>query len=252
MTSRFLKQLKIAFLFFLPVFIFLSFKIVPLLLTPPSCFDNKKNQGEIDVDCGGPCPPCEIKNLQPLTISSLRKIKYSDGSYDLAGKVFNPNEKWGLKEITYSFVLFDDQGKKIYETTKEKSIIYPNESRWLILQNLKLPEFSSFKLNLEIDNYNWQQMENNSSPLYLINYEPTFEKTPFGNYRIFFNVYNKSIYDFDNVEAIVFIYDENREIIGLNRVNFKINHDTIEKVEFINNTLDKEPKGLEIFFQLSQ
>jgi hypothetical protein len=36
----------------------------------PTCTDNFKNQGEEEVDCGGPCPPCEHPTLEkPSTIA---------------------------------------------------------------------------------------------------------------------------------------------------------------------------------------
>jgi len=31
----------------------------------PSCYDNMQNQGEEDVDCGGPCDPCEEEKPEP-------------------------------------------------------------------------------------------------------------------------------------------------------------------------------------------
>lgn len=246
------KQLKILLIIFSPLIIFLIFKTSFFFFSQASCSDGRKNQGEEGIDCGGPCPPCEIKNLQPLTISSLRKINYQNESYDLAAKVFNPNENWGLKEVFYSFVLFDENGKEIFRTPKEKSIIYPNETRWLISQNLTLPNFASFKIDLDFDDYDWQKMENNFSPLDLVTYEPIFETTPWGAVRISFNVYNKTIYDFDNLEAIVFIYNKEKELIGLNKINFQIKHDKIEKIEFVNNLLEEKPENLEIFFQRGQ
>jgi hypothetical protein len=38
---------------------------------PPSCFDGTKNQGEEDVDCGGPCKPCGQKIFATLPIPKI-------------------------------------------------------------------------------------------------------------------------------------------------------------------------------------
>jgi len=33
----------------------------------PTCSDNKQNQNEDAVDCGGPCLACDLKDLEPLS-----------------------------------------------------------------------------------------------------------------------------------------------------------------------------------------
>jgi len=248
MSERFLKQIKIFLILSFPFLIFFIFLLYKLLSPVPTCFDNIKNQGEIDIDCGGPCPPCEVKKLEPLRISSKRFISYSDGSYDFAFKVFNPNEKMGLEKIAYYLELYDKEGKKIFETPIENSFIYPNEIRWFIMQNVKAPSFDNFQPKLEINDYDWKELEKKFSPQDLIYYEPKVEKLQIGAYKISFDVYNKSIYDFEKIEAIIFLYNKENSLIGLIRTYFQIKSQEIKKVETVID-LSEEPQGLEIFFQ---
>jgi hypothetical protein len=252
MSERLLKQIKIFLIFISPLLIFLFFSLYKFLSPKPTCFDNIKNQGEVDIDCGGPCPPCEVKKLEPLRISSKRFISYKDGSYDFVFKIFNPNEKYGLEKLSYYFELYDKEGKKIFETPKETSFIYPNETRWLIIQNVKAPEFDDFKPKVEINDYDWKEFEEKFSSRDLIYYEPKIEKLEIGGYRISFNVYNSSIYDFDKIEAIIFLYNKENSLIGLTRTYFQIKSKETQKVESIIDFLPEKPEAIEIFFQVQK
>lgn len=57
----------------------------------PTCFDGIKNQGEDEVDCGGPCPPCEWSDVNYLRkIGYLRSLWYGVASnYTEAIKAHN-------------------------------------------------------------------------------------------------------------------------------------------------------------------
>ncbi|MBD3387480.1 MAG: hypothetical protein GF416_00500 [Candidatus Altiarchaeales archaeon] len=56
-----------------------------------SCFDGVRNQGEDQVDCGGPCDSCEDPEMNYLKkLSSLRDIwRSSTGNYTVAVRAFN-------------------------------------------------------------------------------------------------------------------------------------------------------------------
>lgn len=42
----------------------------------PSCFDNIKNQNEIEIDCGGTCKPCQKETIEILTPPKTQIWKY--------------------------------------------------------------------------------------------------------------------------------------------------------------------------------
>lgn len=49
-------------LLLLPLLLFACNKVDVAISDPvPSCFDGLQNQGEIEVDCGGPCPSCSAR-----------------------------------------------------------------------------------------------------------------------------------------------------------------------------------------------
>ena len=74
MDWRTKKQLTILAVVFLALFVVLLAIGLSVFYSPGSCADNKKNQSEEDVDCGGPCPPCAFKQLRPGEIFFARFI----------------------------------------------------------------------------------------------------------------------------------------------------------------------------------
>jgi len=245
MSERQKKQLKYLAIFLSP---FLLMGIIFLKIyfsSPPSCYDNRRNQGETGVDCGGPCPPCEVKNLSPLVKFPVRYAIYPDGSYDFAFKIFNPNENWGLKKITVSLIFFDENQKPIFESEPQISFLYPKETRWLIFSNLKPPQFSKVEPKIVIDDFDWAIL--NPPSLNLVFSSPQIKTTPLNTTEITFNVHNQSIFDFDEVEALVFLYN-NDELVGISKTSFFIKR---EEVKEIKSSIPFEVKAnsVEIIFQ---
>lgn len=73
-----------------------------------SCFDGKRNQGEIAADCGGPCGPCELKNPKELTIFWARGVPVREGVYDVVAHIENPNLELSSQNLTYEFILLEN------------------------------------------------------------------------------------------------------------------------------------------------
>lgn len=80
------------------------------LLPASTCSDGKKNQGELGVDCGGPCVPCELRNPKPITVFWVKGIASGENSYDAAAQIRNENEVLASPRMEYEFTLFDEFG----------------------------------------------------------------------------------------------------------------------------------------------
>ena len=79
MDWRLRKQIISGLVIFLILFL-ISYLIFLTIRGPvaASCFDGKKNQGEEGIDCGGPCPPCELKYAEPLKVYPTKYLVYSN------------------------------------------------------------------------------------------------------------------------------------------------------------------------------
>jgi hypothetical protein len=120
-------------------FIFLSFIgvvfyiIFYLFLKPaPTCFDKIKNQGEVDIDCGGPCIPCYIKNASPLKLTKEPLIfkSVSFGKIFYVISVQNPNSEVGSHLFYYKAKFLDNTNNLVGES-EGKSTIFPSEEKYI-------------------------------------------------------------------------------------------------------------------------
>lgn len=110
----------------LGVVAFVVFKVYPA----PTCFDNRKNQGETGVDCGGSCIPCELKNPKPIDLIWTRVLPVRADFYDVAAEIRNANEVLGVRSLEYEFTLFDSYGVIARKTGK--TFLFPQEQMHVI------------------------------------------------------------------------------------------------------------------------
>jgi len=159
MDKRLFKQLIIA-LIFLMILAGLGTGIFFALRPQPTCFDNKQNQGEEGVDCGGPCAlSCEVKTLSPLTLSKVYSFLYQN-RIDLVAQIFNPNENWGVKSFKYKFILYGDFGQ--IQEVGGSDFILPKESKLIvvpaIILNLVNNKINKIDFFFDDKNINWQKI----------------------------------------------------------------------------------------------
>lgn len=133
---RFLKQLGYGILYL--IFWGLTGLIIYLIFfrQAPSCFDNKQNQKEEGIDCGGPCIPCAIKALKPLSFSSVQ-IFENNGLISLLTEVSNPNLNYGSDNFEYRINFYDSENN-LLDFKLIPSFIYAGETKELVEAGLSI------------------------------------------------------------------------------------------------------------------
>lgn len=136
MDNRLQKQIVIGLIFLF--FVLLVAKGAYLLIQPaPTCFDNKRNQKEEEVDCGGPCVACELKYHPPLSSSGEPIILFSkDKKVDVVFKLINLSPEWGIKQFSYKLI-FKGQDGEIEEIAKT-GFILPREVKYFLVPRIEL------------------------------------------------------------------------------------------------------------------
>ncbi|MBI5644782.1 hypothetical protein HY970_01665 [Candidatus Kaiserbacteria bacterium] len=76
---------------------------------PATCTDGIENQGETDVDRGGPCLLLDTRALSPASILWSRSFRVRDGSYSAAAYIQNANEQAGVSGVRYKFTFYDEK-----------------------------------------------------------------------------------------------------------------------------------------------
>jgi len=129
MGKRLIKQIIYGSGYLTVLFLILFAIYFVWLKAEPTCFDNKKNQDEIGVDCGGPCAACEIKTLLPL--QSVWNNYFSiNNKAALSAQIKNSNVNYGASRFSYAFDIYSKTGAKI-KTISGNSFIYASEIKYI-------------------------------------------------------------------------------------------------------------------------
>lgn len=99
---------------------FLLAVVVPFIVyiyEPPTCFDGVQNQGELGVDCSGPCPRLCSASVLPPIVHWQRFFEIVPTVYSAVARIENPNLMAGASDASYSFKFFDDKGVQLEERT---------------------------------------------------------------------------------------------------------------------------------------
>lgn len=107
------------------------------LFPTPSCFDTKQNGYEVGVDCGGTCSLRCSSEVIPLSVVWAQVVQTSSSTYDYGALVSNKNIDNAPKNIGYTFIAYDSQGKVI--DTRSGQTLAPVDGEFPVIeQNVRL------------------------------------------------------------------------------------------------------------------
>lgn len=184
-------------------------------LPEPSCFDNKKNRGEEEIDCGGICIPCELKHPKEITVLWARFVPTREGFYDLAAEIRNQNIKLGAVELPYEFRLFDDRGVLI-GTRTGKTFLFSGETAHVVETNIvtkRTPQTVSFRAH----DVRWR-FTDALPPDIVIGAKHLRVSSERGETILTASLINRSLSDFSNVHVVVFLLDDAENIIAASAI----------------------------------
>lgn len=139
---------------------------VTFLRAAPSCFDGRLNQGEENIDCGGPCRAlCIPTNLLPVTeISAPRVFRPSTSTVAVLVELQNPNAGAGIRQLPYTITVAGSSGAPL--ELRGATSIYPSEFRRFVLVRPagSLSGTISARLTLATTSISWAPAEQFSRP----------------------------------------------------------------------------------------
>ena len=191
---------------------------VALKFVPSStCSDNRKNQGELGIDCGGPCGPCELKKPRNVSIFWARFGHAAPGVFDAVALVENPNETLSSGAVQYEFAFFDDIGEigRRVGTT----FIFPQERIYVVEPNIQLvrePTRVEFKI---LAAPAWQ-LTSGELPTLVVQ-DRKYQIRDIGGHNQSVaeaTIANASPLDFRRMETAIVVLDRDGNVIGANRV----------------------------------
>lgn len=162
MQSRFLKQL-IYGVFYLAILFGVGYLFYAPFKSPASCFDNRQNQGETEVDCGGPCQSCDLKRLKPIQVSEVQIFDIGDKKLSALFELKNPNVSYGAASFKYKIVFYDSSGAELAVIDRE-SFIYPGELKLIGEPAIALDPASVKRAQTELREFSWKPVSEFSAP----------------------------------------------------------------------------------------
>lgn len=151
------KQLSFGSIYLLILILIVGGAYLLYLKPAPSCTDNKQNQKETAVDCGGSCIPCEVKGLNLVT-EEVKIFPTGTGQATLLAKVRNPSREFSAS-FSYEFNL---GGTRLNQRElRGKGMIAPQKSQYIVVPNLPISADSIGGADLNIAELNWSE---NKSP----------------------------------------------------------------------------------------
>lgn len=183
--------------------------------SPETCFDQKQNQGEEGVDCGGPCSACQEASLAPRVLWA-KSFSVEENSYDLAAEIENKNVNYGAEILPYTFKIFDSRNNVIKEKSG-KSYIMPREKKYII-ETVSLggiPAKVILEFAKEIDWQKFKSVEELKLPIF----QQNFDTKGKNGYTALAQgtVYNQTRFDLDTIDINIVVYDKKGNPVGANR-----------------------------------
>lgn len=180
----------------------------------PTCTDNEQNQGELAVDCGGPCAKvCDLE-VSDIVILWSKIFKVRDSVYDVAAYVENPNP-FQVYKYPYKFRIYDADNIPVKDITGTINL-GPHE-RILIFQpgvnvGFRLPTraFLSFP-EVPI----WQRVTSAKEMPKLLVTDEVISGTTDTSLKA--DITNESLKPVGNIELFAFLYDSSGNVINVSK-----------------------------------
>lgn len=221
MDRRTQKQLTIGFIFVLIIGSAAYGLIDKFFIIEATCFDKTQNGKEEGVDCG--LIACRVaceSAIMPLNMLSQKLIEVRPGDYDFVTQVNNPNSLFGASRVKYELNLTDADSEKLFQKTGTFYIL-PGQTRFIIIPNIRSDKILADTL-FDIREVEWQKVEtfeDISFPLQRKIYTAIDKKSISSELEAV--TLNNSDFNFDKVEVGVILFDDNNDIVAVNRTDIR-------------------------------
>lgn len=220
MYKRVEKQIVIGLIFILVIggigYGFIDY----FFIIEPTCFDGIRNGKEEGVDCsflvcGVACEP----EILPLNIISQRLIEIKENDYDFVARINNPNSFFGASLVRYKLNIRENDGTIL--DNSGTFYILPGQTRFLIVPGIRTANGAA-AVSIDITEIEWEKVEafgNINFSVQRKSYSVIDQNGVFSELEAV--ILNDSDFDFDKVEVEVILFDENNEIIAVNRTDIR-------------------------------
>jgi len=240
---------RLSFLFlFLAFFVFLVVFVVYFSKSEPTCFDKEKNQNEEDIDCGGPCISCVV-NPKDIIVLWTRVFKTSEGVYEVASLIKNPNLFYGIPVLKYTFKVYDSAN--ILVSIKEgQTFINPQDEFLIFFTGVETGKREVAKAFVEVEPLSDWKYVAEKMPSLVVS-DKNFSNSPFPVMRV--RLFNESLFSVENIFATIVLYDDEENVTAISStvVDFIQGRANRDIVFTWQTPFEKEPVSSKIFTRIN-
>lgn len=178
----------------------------------PTCYDGKQNQGEVGVDCGGPCTFYCPNELADPKIRWVRTFQVRPGVVHAIAYIEHSYPTAGARTVRYSFKLYDDKNTLI--TERIGSTFLGPMGRTAIVETLiqtgnVTPAITRFSILPPLP---WEKIPVDFSQIVIKTDRTLLEPYP-GGTRLTATIENTARYSFSNLDVVAVLYDKDDNAI---------------------------------------
>lgn len=212
------KKTKYVGLFFLIAIILLLVFVIDF--SGATCFDDKKNQDEQGIDCGGSCTNICKFSTEELLIKWSRAFIVKDGIYNAIAYIENPNINLEAEKIFYIFKLYDENGILIYERKGATNVparrIIPIFEETMQTGN-RIPKRTTFEFTSLPDWKKTQQNLSGQEEETILNIKNTSIKNEGGFTKLEAVLENPTLNQIQNIKVVSILFDIDGNAINSSR-----------------------------------
>ncbi|OGI88407.1 hypothetical protein A2995_00930 [Candidatus Nomurabacteria bacterium RIFCSPLOWO2_01_FULL_33_24] len=203
------------------VIFFLIF-ILPKLIKEPTCFDNKKNNEETGIDCGGSCQKICLNDISNLSILWSRSFNISKNIYNSLAYVENINSNSVVPKISYEFKLYDENDVLITKRTGNTFI--GSGGKMAILEaNINVGNRTPKKTTFQfMEQATWKQLDKEAISSLSVLIKDKIIENETDRPKLSASIINNSIYDISDIEVIAIIYNDKLNAIAVSKTMVEI------------------------------
>jgi len=172
----------------------------------PSCFDQKLNQDEKGIDCGGVCALLCPDESRPPIVSFQRLYKVNLGSYTALALVENSNQAVFSRKLDYVFKIYDKKNVLLFEVPGTTFIpparVFPIFASPILTGNR---EAAQAIFEITSPSIPWEKGTFNEPDVSVSNVTNEVVDT---RSRIGADIINNEVYPIKNIPAVAIVYDE--------------------------------------------
>ncbi len=185
----------------------------------PTCFDNRKNGGEADVDCGGSCISCEVKHAKPVAIFWARGVAVRENLYDAVAYAENPNEVVSSSRVEYEFILSDGKGE--IARRSGTGYLFPQERIYFVEVGIETSRAPT-RVDFRVIRAEWVRQSQTRADLVIEKREYSVRNRNGTRQSVIAaSTFNREPFDFKEAELVFVVFDKVGTVIGINKITLE-------------------------------